>query len=77
MNETSLQHPHLKSARFVAIINRDHSIRSVLRVETDLPTSVDDPAYRKAEMGSLTEMLALYMNKNMAIDAVEVSRIGY
>ena len=75
MNETSLRHPHLKSAKFVVTISRDQSIRSVLRVETDLPTNVDDPAYRKTEMDSLTETLAIYMNENSAIDAVEVSRI--
>jgi len=74
MNETSLKHPNLKSARFVSTIHRDQSIRTILRVETDLPINSFDPAYREAEMNSLTELLAFYMNENDSIDAVEVSR---
>jgi len=74
MNETSLKHPHLVSAKFVTTIFPDQTMRVVLRVETDLPTNSFDPAYKAEEMESLASMLAEYMSENTTIEAVEVSR---
>lgn len=76
MNETSLKHPHLVSAKFVQFLLPGREVKVVLRVETDLPTNKSDPAYRAEEMNDLTEMLSVYMSENTIIDSVEVSRAG-
>lgn len=75
MNETPLSHPHLKSARFVSTIHRDWSIRTILRIETDLQTNGCDPEYLADEMDSLTKILTGYMTDHSAIVAVEISRV--
>ncbi|NGX98255.1 MAG: hypothetical protein G4V63_24520 [Candidatus Afipia apatlaquensis] len=76
MNETTLKHPHLVSAKFVTSILPGRECKVVLRVETDLPTNVMDPAYRADEMNDLTEMLVVFLSENTNIDSVEVSRAG-
>jgi hypothetical protein len=72
MNETSLKHPNLKSARFVTTIDRDQGkqIRTVLRVETDLSINSFDPAYQEDKITELTELLTNYMSENSTIDAL-------
>lgn len=75
MDQDIVKHDNAISSWITLRVARDGVITTILRIETDLTLSVDDPNYQAFDVTSLLEAAVAYVGEQPHIDTIEIEQI--